>query len=185
MFQEHGRETAVLLSVLLSTAVPAAAQDKGRVGLTMGYPAGVGLMFHVSDRFALRPEVSFTREVTEGPGSAGTYSTTTTWSVGVGLSVLFYLHETDNLRTYVSPRFSYGRVNSTWTTILPPGAKGYGGPGPSTEDSYQVSGSFGAQYALGRRFSVFGDLGIAYTDLRSWNTRTWGPRAGFGAILYF
>jgi hypothetical protein len=26
-----------------------------------------------------------------------------------------------------------------------------------------ISGSFGAQYALGRRFSVFGEIGLGYT----------------------
>jgi opacity protein-like surface antigen len=37
-----------------------------------------------------------------------------------------------------------------------------GGGSTSHTNSYELAGSFGAEYALGRRFSLFGELGLAY-----------------------
>ena len=33
------------------------AQDNPRVGLTMGYPTSIGVLWHVTDRIAIRPEI--------------------------------------------------------------------------------------------------------------------------------
>src|SRR5438128_1230854 len=51
------------LAPLLATfaASSAAAQDHGRVGLVIGYPAAAGVILHVSDRVAVRPDVSFSQ----------------------------------------------------------------------------------------------------------------------------
>ena len=46
-------------AVALAVASEAQAQDTPRVGLTMGYPATVGVIWNVADRFALRPEMTF------------------------------------------------------------------------------------------------------------------------------
>ena len=35
------------------------AQEKGKTGVTLGYPASIGLLWHVTDRIAIRPEFSF------------------------------------------------------------------------------------------------------------------------------
>ena len=68
-----------------------------------------------------------------------------------------------------------------------------------------VSGSFGAQYALGRRFSVFGELGLGFSRTTTSPTpsstsiaaggstsivgtsssSTLGTRSGAGVVLYF
>jgi hypothetical protein len=62
-----------------------------------------------------------------------------------------------------------------------------------------VFGSFGAQYALGRKFAVFGEAGVGFTDqetspnaqesafdiIPKINSHTWGTRAAGGVVFYF
>jgi predicted porin len=60
-------------------------------------------------------------------------------------------------------------------------------------NTYDVSGSFGAQYALHRRFSVFGEVGLLIRDTTSnaaftttsSSVTSARPLTGIGAILYF
>ena len=162
----------VLIVALVPTA--ASAQDTPKVGLTMGYPAAVGLIWQLADRVALRPEVTLTKQSDESTqndlaGSAPLTSSDST-AASVAIGALFYVASFDlpagapakagALRAYVSPRFSYSRSSSSSSTPSSTIA------GPSTSDStisaYQTSGSFGAQYTLGRRFGVFGEAGLAY-----------------------
>jgi hypothetical protein len=175
---------AVAFCAIFAGAARADAQEKGQVGVTMGYPAAIGLLWHVSDRVAIRPEFSFVRN---DNSSIGLFSSDTTfWSLGTGVSALFYTPVRDNLRTYVSPRFSYSR------------ARGDSGISRSTSTNYSFAGMFGAQYALGRRFGVFGEVGFAYgrsesssmTELLGQTRVTSdsdsiGTRTGVGIVLYF
>jgi len=182
------RASAALI-VLLSAATSAHAQEKGDWGLTMGYPSAAGLIWHGSDRLALRPDLTFSGSTSkaEALGITGTsgYST----SVGVGISLLYYLRQWDGLRTYVCPRFSYSRATSSVESLA--------GPGLITDltiSGYSGSGLFGAQYSLHRRFSVFAEVGFGFTDQTSSSSagstaRTdsigWGTRTGIGAAFYF
>jgi opacity protein-like surface antigen len=166
-----------VLAVLL--AAPAIAQEHGQVGLSMGYPASVGIVWHVADRFAVRPELSLVQ------GSSLTLSTTTVTisspfgtqiettetrlatdnaTVGAGVSGLFYLWKRESLGAFVSPRYAYTRGSNTTTatnTTIRSGAVAQ--VNDTTSRTHFFSGSFGAQYALGRRFSVFGEIGLGYT----------------------
>jgi hypothetical protein len=81
--------------------------------------------------------------------------------VGAGISALFYIHRWEGLRTYVSPRFSYQRISSSAST------SGNTSTSDSTTSTYLASGSFGAQYALGRHFGLFGEVGLGYTSTRT------------------
>src|SRR5437899_11357351 len=118
-----------LLAVFALLVLPdaSAAQDLPRFGLAMGYPAQVALLWNVSDRLAIRPEINWFRSslqsttTTTLPPYFGaipippmtTTSTSRGWQVGVGVSGLLYLSKGDALRTYVSPRFAYSRTSST------------------------------------------------------------------------
>jgi hypothetical protein len=199
--------------IVASLATPVRAQDEPRVGITMGYPASIGLIWHVADRVALRPEVSLSRGSGEttitttvpviSVGAVPTVNTTTTvttnttdqWQVGIGVSALFYVTRHDALRTYVSPRYAYTRgSNSNQSSGLSPSTVS-----SSESTGHFVAGSFGAQYALGRRFSVFGEVGLGYTHTENEPTGTTSPgfsvgdsvsttlstRSGAGVILYF
>ena len=171
----------LIVSVSLLNGRAVYAQEHGETGLTMGYPASVGLVWQPSDSFALRPEFSFATTSIDS-SSTGLRDSN---SLGVGLSGLFYVGKWESLSTYVSPRFVYNRLSTS-----PSG-------GSTQSNAYSVTGSFGTQYALSRRFGVFGEVGIGYShghqefetsstflnstiDTDSWNTRT-----GVGLMLYF
>jgi hypothetical protein len=85
--------------MLLAGASSASAQQDHRVGLVIGYPASVGVLWHVSEGVALRPDIAINRQSTESTSMVSTgfappqtsTSTTTGWSTSVGLSALFYI----------------------------------------------------------------------------------------------
>jgi opacity protein-like surface antigen len=192
-------------SIALGVVSPVFAQDQGRIGLTMGYPPAVGLVFKVTDGFALRPEFTFSQSsieteinTTGSPSVGGNASDS--WTSGIGVSALIYLSTRDSLRTYVSPRvqFSWLSGESSSPTTLS------GAPAitsESTGSAFGVSAAFGAQYALGDRFSVFGEIGLGYSDSETEtttgssgipltirqvsNSSGFGIRTGAGVILWF
>ena len=186
------RFVASFLGVIVFGLIPstASAQAKGKMGVTMGFPASAGLLWHVTEDVAVRPEVSFGWNSSEAGASEAEGSNFTT-----GASVLFYLRKCDNMAAYASPRYAFGR--STSTSI-----SSFGGESERTSHSHLFSGSFGAQYWLGERFSVFGELGLVYqrstadanldvppdlpfevfTESRS---RSFASRSAAGVVFYF
>lgn len=194
---------SLMVLLVLGGCTPVNAQEKGRAGVTMGYPASVGFVFHVTDGVALRPELSFDKSSYDHSSSLlGTsFSSSSDHTVvGVGLSALFYVGRWDNLRTYVSPRITYTRATSTVDTpitfapitLFPIST-------PATEkitnSYYSGAGSFGAQYSLSPKFGVFGEVGLDYrrsttpgsstfseTETKATN---WGTRSGVGVVFYF
>ena len=139
----------VLTAAALIAPGTARAQEKS-FGITMGFPASVGVYWKVADRFAVRPEFNFSKtKIDDEPA---------TWSVGTGVTALLYLNSGNPLRTYVAPRFTYARqqFNSD---------EGFFDL-DSTSDLYALSALFGAQYLLGDRFLVFGEVGVrgSYTS---------------------
>jgi hypothetical protein len=175
----------LLVTGLIISATTASAQEAGHAGITMGYPASIGVLWHVSDRVALRPEFSFT--LSDSSSESIINAESNFWSLGTGVSVLFYSPVTDNLRTYLAPRFSYSRTHGDSDVT------------ESTTDVYSMAGMFGAQYALGRRFAAFGEVGLSYarqngtatstivnvTTRISNHGNTIGTRTGVGVVLYF
>ncbi|HEY7285092.1 MAG TPA: hypothetical protein VH497_06610 [Vicinamibacterales bacterium] len=190
----------LLLSSLLSF-VPssvALAQDPGQVGITMGYPTAVGVIWHVSDSIAIRPEVNVTTSTTNV-----TLSSTSATAYGVGISGLFYVKHWDALRAYVAPRYAYQHGSATSSTgidlpfPLPIDLPTF--QSSTTTSQHNFSGLFGAQYLLHRHFGVFGEVGATYTNTTSTFTTTpptpvtqanpsshaFGFRSGVGGIFYF
>ena len=162
------RRIVLGLSIMTLVGARAArAQEPDQVGLTIGYPASVGVIWHVSDRFALRPEVSLSQssgDATTGSVGSVFQVSSDSWQIGVGLSALFYVRQWDALRAYVSPRFSYARTQATSTTTSPVYATSLT---DLTSSTYLVAGSFGGQYSLSRRFGLFGEVGLGYTKANS------------------
>jgi hypothetical protein len=175
------RYLLLALVVIVGSARPSGAQESGRVGLTMAFPAAVGVIWHATNALAIRPDFSFSQS---GIDSIASSSNST---VTFGVSALFYLKKWDNLRAYLSPRFGYQRVSltSTATSVVP------------VTNQYSGSGSFGAEYLLHPRFAVFAETGITYshTNLDATTSipglaldsslHNWATRAGVGAIFYF
>ncbi len=187
----YKRLGAFVLAAVVLPAGSVAAQEKGQVGLAMGYPASVAVIFHATDAFAVRPEFNFsTSSTTTNYTSSSTTSDTTAF--GVGVSALLYAAKWDNLHAYFSPRFTYARSTTDYT--------GTSSTSNATSSTYTVSGSFGAQYSLGRRFAVFGEVGLAYSHLTgesssnavlvtnsssSGTGNAWSTRTAIGGIFYF
>ena len=186
----------------------AQAQDTPRLGITMGYPAAVGVIWNVTDRLALRPEATISKTSVESLGSdilvPATTQTNDTTQLGVGLSALIYLGTWDAVRAYVSPRFTYSRSSTSTnpgSTVFPSFTT------DTTGNAYATTGSFGAQGSLGRRFGVFGEIGAGFTSTSTTttstiqtstaggipipavrsesHTHTWSIRTGAGVIFYF
>ncbi len=188
----RGRALAGLLLAVLGSST-AWAQGSGRVGLVTGYPASIGVMWRASGSVAIRPDITFSAMSGDSTTTVGSFATTSSgWTVGVGASALFYLRGGDGLRPYISPRFSYGR-NSSATDSAPSGAASQ-----NWSNTYSAAGLFGAEYALGRRFAVFGELGVSYarqtSGYRSTAANVIGndstanivsARTALGVILYF
>jgi outer membrane protein with beta-barrel domain len=191
---------STVLSLALSVAArPAAAQSQAtsqqeerKVGITMGFPASIGVIFHASDKVAVRPELSFSGNSTDGTSSTSTDG----WSVGTGVSALFYVATHDRVRTYVSPRLTYSRITFNSSSSLP--SPLLSTSSKSTGTTWGGAGSFGAQYSPTPRFSVFGEVGLGFSRQTSHSSVTtlviipstdvkgnsWGTRAGVGIVFY-
>jgi hypothetical protein len=198
------------VSVVLSAGANAFAPDAGQIGVTLGYPSAVGVIWHVTDNVAVRPEISFSTGSTESPVISSGLSLpdvsvnvgeTSSTTVTAGVSGLFYFGEWDKLRAYVSPRYTYTRLTTDTGSTFSTDAR---------NSAYTVTGSFGAHYQLHRRFAVFGETGFGYTHTRTTLTssillsiipvgpnvpapvirstetssHSWGTRTGAGVIFY-
>lgn len=194
------RNTIASLIIVLAVSAVAHAQDQSRFGVVVAYPGSIGAEWHVSSRIAIRPDFVFSINSSDSSNTVSSpvvalVSSSDARAIGVGVSALFYVKQWDALRMYVSPRFGYIRTtNNSTTTISLPG-------GSSQElrnrnSTYVTSGSLGGQYMLGRRFSVFGEAGVAYSDLSTSleggftpqiETSGWSvaSRAGVGVVIYF
>jgi hypothetical protein len=178
----NGRHACVAgLALLLCSVVvePAAAQDAGDKGLTVSAPSSIGLIWHLSPKWAIRPEFSFGFGGSDGEGGTLDIST---HSASLAGSALFYMGRWEKLQTYVSPRLSYSWSGSSIESGIDTSSDGWG-----------VSGSFGAQYSLGERFAVFAEAGLGYSSSTSENSLTtmdrtawtFGTRTQVGATFYF
>jgi hypothetical protein len=174
--------------ILLAASGTAGAQEKGKAGVTIAYPASVGLIWHVTDTVAIRPAFSFAHSDSEiSTGIADNENTT----FALDLGALFYVKKYDNVRTYISPRFEYSRSSSTTS---PTSTQGSLPEVTTTGTTTGAAGVFGAQYAPTSRFSVFGEVGFGFNHRHSesdtsgatvFKTNTWGTTSGVGVIFYF
>ena len=184
---------------LVAGASPALAQSDRKVGLVMGYPASVGVLWHVSDRIGLRPDFAITRQSAETTSTVSglfgmTETSTTTsegWTTSLGLSGLFYLGAPADLRFYLTPRVAWAWSRSDYEA-----SQGLVqlGPVDSESDGFLVAGSFGAQYAPHERFRLFGEVGLSYSRQEGTTgysasradtaTSSLGLRSGVGVVVY-
>jgi hypothetical protein len=190
--------------VVLGGAV-AHAQERGQLGLTMGYPTAIGVVWHATDGVGLRADVNVQKTSSElEAGLIGSAGDVDTNSFGFGVAGLFYLGKRDNVSTYFSPRLGYTRTTSSQEVdqivipVIPVDLFPLPLPIPreirNESSGFSMSGSFGAQYAPTRRFSVFGEVGVNYATQHSESSSfaaaeaegsTFGIRSVVGVILYF
>jgi len=185
------RNMAAASVMIVVCASGAAGQDRSKVGITMGYPASVGIIWHLGDKVAIRPELSFSGNSSDStsPSANAVASESEGWTLGTGISALFYLHDYDRVRTYFSPRFTYNKIKTTISSTN--GVFDSSSTGRSS--TYGIAGNFGAEGRIADKFSAFGEVGFGYnhstTSTTSSSVRSdgdaWGTRAGVGVIFYF
>lgn len=176
----------VFLAVCLTAVRSASAQDTRSFGVTMGYPASVGMLWHLSERLAIRPELSFDvfSSDTENASPIAAGSSSDGHAIAVGFSALFYVARWDLTSAYVVPRYAYSRTESSIEGPL-------AGLTDSTIRAHAVSVSFGAQHRLGERFGIYGELGLEHdrstTEITTaeLRRRALGTRSGVGVVVYF
>lgn len=181
------RSLAAAAALVILNAPGAAAQHSGQAGVTMGYPASFGIIWHLNDKVAIRPELTLSGSSADTSSSSLSIDSSG-WNIGTGVSALFYMRSYDRLRTYFSPRFIYSHASSDSST-----SSFTTSSSTITSTAVGGSGSFGAQYGLGDKFSVFGEVGFGISHAKTSSdfspTRvsgyTWGTRSGVGVIFYF
>jgi hypothetical protein len=164
----------LVLTLSLASGSAAQAQDAGQAGITVGYPAAIGVIWHLGESFALRPDFSFL---------AGTNPSISVFTTTAAVSAIVYMSKPDTVRAYLSPRIGYQRDSSRPTDPSSPDSPATG--------TYIVGGSAGVEVLVQKRIAIFGETGAAYS--RSSTTfgdttstlQTFGTRAGVGMIFYF
>jgi hypothetical protein len=182
-----------------SVATTARAQDKGQLGVTaaIGFGPGdgsgsIGVLYHLSKSVALRPSFGYSRSELDGGFfdsgmgdlMSGSGSTSTQWSAG--LAGLFFLTRKDGLSTYVGASAAYGRL--THEEAFVPVRPAMGAGDTRTDDGTVVRAFLGMQYAVAKRFGLYGELGVRYYsyagDRSADSTGFSTVGAGLGAIFY-
>jgi hypothetical protein len=180
-----GRLVTFTGGFLLAASSIAGAQEAGKAGISIGYPSAIGVLWHATETIAIRPDFTFTHSSSD---------TASGWAYGTNISVLFYLKKYDNVRTYVSPRFSYS-YNSTTSKPTASTLPGTTTPSPITITGSTTGGvgTFGVQAWTGSHFSVFGEVGFGFTHrstdsglagLGKFKSDAWGTSAGVGVVFY-
>lgn len=215
---KHSRKliwVGVMCAAVVMVGVrPALAQDERTVGLVMAFPSEVGVLWQVSDRIAVRPDVSFTWVKHNSSSSVsfddvdyGRYeSESSSHSLGAGVSVLVTVARWERLRAYVVPRVSYTRISGNIQTTAAAPSAVVGGIvtagiiiADEQEDdqaagrAVEASGAFGVEYSLGERFGVYGEAGLSYASIKNppfrssdeSSTRAVGSRSNIGIIFRF
>ncbi len=179
---------AVTCTLVVCAAVPAAAQDDPRIGVTFAFPGAVGVQWDVTDAFGLRADAAFSRTRSESTSDFGELlprgvgitpfpsitTVTTIQHTSIGLSAMWAVHSRDQLKVYVAPRIGVRVFRQDSETDydlsgLPPAVvAALSLPRLDEELSFSETSpefgvSLGASYRLGPRFGVFVETGAEYT----------------------
>ena len=175
---------------LSAGTVPASAQDAA-FGVTIGYPGSVGVQWQPASRLAVRPAVTFRTSGSDVDEDVGNIESS---SLSTSISGLVYLRPAAPFRIYLSPRYSFNRTRSTISFEVPQIQFPLGTITTTTittkrtTHEHGVAGLIGAEYRLGERFGVFGEVGVLYTRASlSSEADNWavGSTSGVGVNLYF
>jgi hypothetical protein len=167
---------SLTLFVLLASPTAAFAQDSTKAGIAMTSSGGLSLIWDVSERIAIRPEIGINRaRIANSVLDAESKS----FNLSPGIAALFYTGPRGAFRTYFSPRYVYNRSHSESNSPV--------SSTESTVGTHTFSGSLGAQYKMHERFAAFGELGASFshTKVSSTTNNSWSTRSVAGVIWYF
>ena len=188
----------ILMLLFLTSLSP--SWEKGSVGINLRIDPSprVGMAYHISGRFALRPYVGFSigNEEAEGefqpeqnrPVIEGTRNEDST-NFHFGLGFLFYFYSARDFSVYTGLNFGYTRVNREISFSWRDDEIKENG------ENYRTSVMLGLQGQVMNNVGIFGEVGFGYT-FGKFNRRndaeteieskSWGlANTGIGIIFYF
>jgi hypothetical protein len=186
LFSSHACAVLIVL-----TFVSSAAGQARQFGVTVGYPGSVGVVWQPASHVAVRPSITFRNSGSDAADDVGNFESS---SLSTTISALLYVRASSPLRLYVTPRYSFGRTSSTTTIEVPQLQFPFGTLTTTTfttkrtTHEHGLAGLIGAEYRLGDRFGVFGEVGVLYTRASlSSAADNWavGSTSGIGVTLYF
>lgn len=174
--------------------------EKGSVGLNLRIDPSprIGMTYHISGKFALRPYVGFSIENEEvkrefqpeqnRPVIKGARKEDST-NIHFGLGFLFYFYSTRDFSVYTGLNFGYTGVNKEISFSWRDDAIKEDG------ETYLASVMLGLQGQVMKNLGIFGEVGFGYS-LGKFNRRNdaesdidsqrWGlANTGVGIIFYF
>jgi hypothetical protein len=174
--------------------------EKGSVGLNLRVdPAPrIGMTYHITGKFALRPSVGFSigNEEAEGeyladinrPAIHGTREEKTT-DIHFGLGFLFYFYSHRDLSVYAGINFGYTHVSKEISLSWKDDKINEDG------ENYRASAVLGLQGQVMKNLALFGEVGWGYSfgkferrnDAETeGDSQRWGlANTGVGIIFYF
>ena len=207
---------AAACAALVLSPPTALAQTDRRFGFVIAYPASVGFEWQAVDRLAVRVDGSYRHSSVESsatptpaipaiPGLPNVIripvfeirSSTTNTGAELGVSFLFDLHRSDDLRLYIAPRvgvlISRTETETTITGLNPFDPAGLTLPANRDTTSSTPSGgvAIGASHDISPRLRVFGEAGFNYSrstidvPFNDLTQRSFGLRSGIGAVVLF
>jgi hypothetical protein len=198
----------------IALSAPTALAQERRFGFVIAYPTSVGFEWQAAGRLAVRFDGTYRHSSTESsaiptppiPALPGGIripvfeirSSTTNTGAELGVSVLFDLHRSDELRLYIAPRagvlISHSEFETTITGLTPSDLAALTFPAnrDTTTTTPSVGVAIGASHNVSPRLRVFGEAGFNYTSanlddvpLNDLTQRSFGVRSGVGVVVLF
>jgi hypothetical protein len=160
---------AVLLMLALA---PTATAQEPRLGLTVAYPTGVGVIWRVSERLALRPEftLGYSNEIDDQFANVRANA----WRFGVALSGVVSIVRDGPRHLYAAPYYEFQRRYTTASQTV-----SYGDPDdffattrfallevkPRTNE-HSIGGIVGFEFRIKDRYGLFVEGGAAHRNSR-------------------
>ena len=152
--------------LLLVAAAPAAAVEKGQIGIDLeaGERRLIGVRYHVSDTLAVRTGIFFQRVKAENtltlldPGEDAPIFETTDTSFGAQFELDHYLRPKRDLTPYVMAAATYSHVNTPYPVSQNDEVLLRNG----NLQAWSIGAGVGAQYAFSKSFQAFGRVGLSY-----------------------
>jgi opacity protein-like surface antigen len=205
---------AAASAAFVLSAPTAHAQTERRFGFVIAYPASVGLEWQAADRLAVRFDGTYRHSSVESSSTPTPFpvglpavirvpvfeirSSTSNTGAELGVSILFDLHRSDELRLYIAPRFavliSKTEIETTITGLTPGDLAALTVPANRDTTSTTPTGgvAIGVSHNLTPRLRIFGEAGVNYSrgDLdgiavNDITQTSFGLRSGVGAVILF
>jgi opacity protein-like surface antigen len=184
------KQLLIVLVLALMNPGTSSAQKQGQFGFNLSVNSGpsIGVIYHVSDRFAFRPFVSYSKTTVErtytyfdGFREISMQLEQKNKTYGGGLSGLLYFPSSNEFTIYLGAGISYFKSVQDVFDFSP-------SPEQLKSDNISLSGSLGLQYAVSKNFSVYGEIGFDYitgdiaddVSINGLSTHN----SGIGIILY-